>query len=265
MKNNIFNLIFCLLCAVLVAACSSASSTEQPAADNQEASLEQAEPKVLVFSKTNGFRHQSIEPGIDAIQKLGQENNFAVDTSEDSTFFTQENLSEYAAVVFLNTTGDILNEEQQTAMEQYIQNGGGYVGIHSAADTEYEWPWYGKLVGAYFNGHPGNPNVREATLHVVDASHPATKPLPKDWTRSDEWYNYKDINTEQNIDLIMLDETTYEGGTNGDYHPISWYKDFDGGRAFYTGSGHTDESFTDSLFLQHLMGGLNYAMGNSEL
>ncbi|WPP50206.1 ThuA domain-containing protein [Catalinimonas niigatensis] len=265
MKHKLLNLVLFALFTSFVVACSSASSTEEPAADSQGASMAQDEPKVLVFSKTNGFRHESIEPGIEAIQKLGQENNFSVDTSEDSTVFTQDNLSDYAAVVFLNTTGDILNEEQQSAMEQYIQNGGGYVGIHSAADTEYEWPWYGKLVGAYFDGHPGNPNVREATLHVVDANHPSTKPLPKDWVHSDEWYNYKDINTEQNKDLIMLDETTYEGGTNGDYHPISWYKDFDGGRAFYTGSGHTDESFTDSMFLQHLMGGLNYAMGNSDL
>lgn len=263
MKKSI--LYFCSLCLILsFAACSSATSNEQQESAQTEESLSQEQPKVLVFSKTNGFRHESIEPGIEAIQKLGQENNFAVDTSEDSTDFTSDNLQNYAAIIFLNTTGDILNEDQQRAMEQYIQSGGGYVGIHSAADTEYEWPWYGRLVGAYFNGHPGNPNVREATLHVVEANHPSTQPLPSDWTRADEWYNYKDIN-EENQDLIMLDETTYEGGTNGDYHPIAWYKDFDGGRAFYTGSGHTNESFSDPMYLQHLMGGIRYAIGNSEL
>lgn len=257
---------FCSLCIIIsIAACSSATSNEQQKTDQAEAGLNQAQPKVLVFSKTNGYRHQSIEPGIEAIQQLGKENNFAVETSEDSTFFTLDNLQDYAAIIFLNTTGDILNVEQQSAMEQYIQSGGGFVGIHSAADTEYEWPWYGKLVGAYFNGHPGNPNVREATLHVIDADHPSTASLPTDWTRSDEWYNYKEINTEQNKDLIMLDENTYEGGTNGEYHPIAWYKDFDGGRAFYTGSGHTDESFSDPMYLQHLMGGIRYAMGNSDL
>ncbi|MDF9796674.1 type 1 glutamine amidotransferase [Catalinimonas alkaloidigena] len=264
MKKSIYN--FCCFCLIVfIAACSSATSNEQQETAQDEESLDQEQTKVLVFSKTNGFRHKSIEPGIEAIKKLGQENNFSVESSEDSTIFTPDNLKAYAAIIFLNTTGDILNAEQQSAMEQYIQTGGGYVGLHSAADTEYEWPWYGKLVGAYFDGHPGNPNVREATLHVVDANHPSTEALPTDWERSDEWYNYKDINTEQNKDLIMLDETTYEGGTNGDYHPIAWYKDFDGGRAFYTGSGHTDESFSDPMFLQHLMGGIRYAMGSADM
>ncbi|MEK6480368.1 ThuA domain-containing protein [Catalinimonas sp. 4WD22] len=263
MKNC--NLYFCSLCLIVsIAACSSATSNEQQESAQLEESPSQDQPKVLVFTKTNGFRHKSIEPGIEAIQMLGQENNFAVDASEDSTDFTSDNLQNYAAIIFLNTTGDILNEDQQRAMEQYIQSGGGYVGIHSATDTEYEWPWYGNLAGAYFDGHPGNPNVREATLHVVDSDHPSTKPLPADWTRSDEWYNYKSI-YEGNNDLIMLDETTYEGGTNGEYHPIAWYKAYDGGRAFYTGSGHTNESFSDALFLEHLLGGIRYAMEDSEL
>ena len=155
-----------------------------------------------------------------------------------------------------------MDEAEQGELEQFIRDGGGFVGIHAAADTEYEWPWYGKLVGAYFNGHPNDPNVREATLRIVDDQHPATEPLPQDWTRSDEWYNYKNINPENEV-LINLDESTYEGGTNGESHPISWYKEYDGGRAFFTGLGHTVESYTDSLFLAHLAGGIQYAIGAS--
>src|SRR5215831_3187255 len=126
------------------------------------------QPRVLVFSKTAGFRHSSIEPGIVAIKKLGQTNGFVVDATEDATAFTDTNLKRYSAVVWLSTTGDVLNPTQEAAFERYIQAGGGYVGIHSATDTEYEWPWYGKLAGAYFNGHPNNPNVRKGTFRVID-------------------------------------------------------------------------------------------------
>lgn len=262
MKKILMNFAH-MLVITLLAYCTSATSSQPEDLEMPEEN-EQQQTTVLVFSKTNGFRHDSIEPGIEALQKLANENNFRVVSSEDSSIFTPDQLSAYQAIIFLNTTGDILNEDQQLAMEQFIQNGGGFVGVHSAADTEYDWPWYGKLVGAYFNGHPGNPNVREATLHIVDNQHPATKDLPQDWTRSDEWYNYKSIN-EENQDLIMLDETTYEGGTNGEYHPICWYKEFDGGRAFYTGSGHTKASFEDETYLKHLLGGIRYALGDSEL
>lgn len=218
------------------------------------------EINVLVFSKTAGYRHASIEPGVKAVKQLGVQHGFSVDATEDASVFAEEQLKDYEVVVFLNTTGDILNEEQQAQFERFIQAGGGFVGIHAAADTEYDWPWYGKLVGAYFDGHPNDPNVREATLRIIDADHPATKPLPANWTRADEWYNYKSINEENKV-LINLDETTYEGGTNGEHHPIAWYKEYDGGRAFFTGSGHTAESFSDSLYLQHLAGGIQYAIG----
>jgi cytochrome c len=126
------------------------------------------EPRVLVFSKTAGFRHTSIGAGLAAIRKLGQENGFAVDATEDAGAFTAKNLARYRAVVWLNTTGDVLDATQQDNFERYIQAGGGYVGIHSATDTEYGWPWYGRLAGAWFNGHPNNPNVRKATFRVLD-------------------------------------------------------------------------------------------------
>ncbi len=218
------------------------------------------EINVLVFSKTEGFRHESIEPGIEAVKKLGEQYNFQVEATEDASVFNEEKLKDFHVIIFLNTTQDILNPEQQVQMERFIQAGGGFVGVHAAIDTEYAWPWYGKLVGAYFDGHPSNPNVREATLQVLNTNHSATDSLPKDWIYTDEWYNLKAINQENNV-LINLDESTYEGGTNGENHPIAWYKEYDGGRMFYTGLGHTVESYSDPLFLKHLAGGIKYAIG----
>lgn len=218
------------------------------------------EIKVLIFSKTASFRHESIPVGIEAIRALGKKHGFAVDTTERSESFNEKTLRNYNVIVFLNTTGDVLNDGQQLEMNRWIQAGGGFVGVHAAADTEYEWPWYGELVGAYFNGHPNNPNVREGTITRIDKTHISTKHLPDSWKRTDEWYNYKDIKAEINI-LLNLDEKSYEGGTNGDNHPIAWYRDFDGGRTWYTGLGHTDESYKDENFLEMLWGGIQYAAG----
>jgi cytochrome c len=222
------------------------------------------QPRVLVFSKTAGFRHSSIPNAKAAILKLAQENGFAVDTTEDAGAFTSKNLARYAAVVFLNTTGDVLDDAQQDDFERYIQAGGGYVGIHSATDTEYDWPWYGRLAGAYFNGHPGNPNVRRATYRVLDKSHVSTTGFPDTIVREDEFYNFKSIDPTIHT-LIEIDEKSYEGGTNGAHHPMSWYHDFDGGRAWYTNMGHTEATYTEPLFLRHLLGGLRYAMGTGRV
>jgi len=215
-------------------------------------------PRILVFSKTGGFRHSAIEIGIKAIRKLGEENKFRVDATEDASTFNVKNLKKYDAVVFLNTTQDVLNEHQQDAFTGYIRSGGGFVGIHAASDTEYDWPWYGKLVGAYFNGHP---QIQQANIILKDKSHISSQHLPNTWTRTDEWYNFKDLNPSINV-LLTIDEESYEGGTNGDYHPISWYHAYDGGRAFYTAMGHTGASYEEEDFLQHILGGINYAMGN---
>lgn len=214
--------------------------------------------RVLIFSLTKGFRHASIADGITAIQKLGNENNFEVDTTKDAGNFTLINLKQYGAVVFLNTTGDVLNDEQQEAFQQYIQSGGGFVGVHSAADTEYDWPWYGRLAGAWFKSHPA---VQSAILNVIDTNHPATRHLSKNWQRTDEWYNFKWVSDSLNT-LITIDENSYTGNKMGVTHPMSWFHNFDGGRAFYTALGHTKESYTtDPLYLQHLLGGIEYAMG----
>lgn len=218
------------------------------------------ETKVLVFTKTAGWRHASIETGAAALQKLGQENGFHVDTTENANLINEKNLKDYAAVIFLNTTGDILDHIQQADFERYIQSGGGFVGIHSAADTEYDWIWYGRMIGGYFNGHP---KIQDAKIKVLDKNHPSTAMLPDTWDRTDEWYNYQSLRSEIKP-LLNLDETSYEGGTNGKHHPIAWYHEYDGGRAFYTGGGHTNECYSEPLFLQHLLGGIKYAIGDNK-
>lgn len=212
--------------------------------------------KILVFSKTMGFHHSSIPAGVACLQKIGVDNNLKVDTTTDASVFNEKNLKQYAAVVFMSTTGNIFNEDQQAAFEKYIQAGGGFVGIHAATDTEYEWPWYNKLVGAYFKSHP---KQQEAVLNVLDKSHISTMHLPANWKRFDEWYNFKSIQSDLNV-LITIDEKSYTGGQNGDFHPMAWWHNFDGGRSFYTEFGHTDESFVDPLFVQHLTGGIAYAI-----
>ncbi|MEM6342296.1 MAG: ThuA domain-containing protein [Bacteroidota bacterium] len=218
--------------------------------------------RILVFSKTEGYRHKSIEAGQMALMKLGAENNILVDTTENAALFTEESLAKYSAVVFLSTTQNVLDYRQQADFERYIQSGGGFVGIHAAADTEYHWPWYGKLVGAYFKSHPSDPNVLEGKMKVVNKTHISTSHLQDEWVRTDEFYNFKSINPNLNT-LIEIDESSYEGGENGDFHPMSWYHDFDGGRAWYTNFGHTNETFEEKEFLAHLLGGIHYAIGEN--
>ncbi|MEU0089323.1 ThuA domain-containing protein [Kribbella sp. NPDC006257] len=213
--------------------------------------------QVLVFSKTAGFRHDSIPAGIQAIRDLGTANGFTVTASEDSNVFTGSQLAAFKAVVFLSTTGDILNDTQQAAFEAYINGGGGYVGVHAAADTEYGWPYYGQLVGAWFNSHPA---IQQVTARVEDHNHPSTAHLGATWVRTDELYNYS-TNPRPNVHvLINLDESTYTGGNMGD-HPIAWYHAQGSGRSFYTGFGHTIESYSDAAFRKHLLGGIQYAAG----
>lgn len=219
-----------------------------------------SKPRILVFSKTKGYRHASINVGKPAIQKLGLENEFDVDTTELATYFTDDSLKRYSAVVFLSTTGDVLDEQQQNAFKRFIHAGGGFVGVHAAADTEYDWWWYGKLVGAYFKSHPKTQKARvlKQPTTVMDRT------VPEPWERTDEWYNYRNIAPDLNI-LYKLDETSYEGGDNAGDHPLVWYHTFDGGRAFYTGMGHTDESYTDPDYMAQLLMGIQYAIGDNDV
>lgn len=217
--------------------------------------------RLLVFSKTGGFRHASIKDGKIALQKLAIEHNVAVDFTEDASAFTDANLARYDAVVFLLTTGEILNDSQQAAFERYIRAGGGYVGVHSASDTEYTWPWYGGLVGAYFDRLHGHSKIVQATIHVTDRTQPSTSMLPAVWVRTDEWYNFAS-NPRGKVHVLMtIDERTYKGGVMGADHPIAWYHEYDGGRAWYSAMGHTSESYYEPLFLAHLWGGIVYAVG----
>lgn len=214
--------------------------------------------RVLVFSRTKGFRHASIPDGIAAVIALGAKHGFAVEATEDATAFTDQTLGRFAAVVFMSTTGDVLDSAQQVAFQRYIRTGHGFVGVHSATDTEYDWPWYGQLVGAYFKRHPA---VQDAKLDVRDRTHLSTKCLPAEWKRRDEWYDFRAVPPADAKILISIDEKSYSGGSMGDNHPMAWYHAFDGGRAFYTEMGHTSESFREQAYLDHLAGGILWAIG----
>jgi uncharacterized protein len=217
--------------------------------------------RLLVFSKTGGFRHASIKDAKIALQRLAAEHHYLVDFAEDASVFTDANLAHYNAVVFLLTSGTILDDNQKAAFERYIRAGGGYVGVHSASDTEYAWSWYGGLVGAYFDRIHGHSKVTRATIHVTDRIHPSTVMLPTHWIRTDEWYNFA-TNPRGRVNVLMtIDERTYKGGTMGADHPIAWYHEYEGGRAWYTALGHTSASYYEPLFLAHLWGGIIYAAG----
>jgi type 1 glutamine amidotransferase len=233
-----------------------------------------AEPRfsALVFSKTAAFRHASIPAGVAAVQQLGAENDFTVDATEDAAAFTDANLAKYDVVIWLSTTGDVLDDAQQAAFERYIRAGGGYTGIHSASDTEYDWAWYGGLVGAYFRDHPGsvNPQFQVATVKVAGHSTAATAPLPNRWQREEEWYNFRSNPRGSVRVLATVDEKTYDprgysipGGSPGmgEDHPISWCHSYDGGRAFYTAMGHKAEYFSEPLLLAHILGGIEMTAG----
>ncbi|MFC4111290.1 ThuA domain-containing protein [Nonomuraea zeae] len=237
-----------LICAISPPAASAAGAAGATAAAYQ----------VLVFSKTAGFRHDSIPAGVEAVRSLGAAGGFTVTATEDAGAFTPANLANYRAVVFLSTTGDVLADSQQAALQSYVDGGGGFVGVHAAADTEYGWPYYGQLVGAWFKSHPA---IQQAVVRNEDRTHPATAHLGPTWTRTDEWYDYR-TNPRPGVRVLQtLDETSYSGGTMGADHPITWYHAQGAGRSFYTGLGHTIESYSDGNFRQLLLGGIQYAAG----
>lgn len=215
-------------------------------------------PRVLLFTRTAAFRHDSIPDAIGAVRRLGRERGLVVDATEDRSSFTDATLGRYSAVVFLLTSGDVLEDDQQRSFERFIRAGGGYAGVHSASDTEYGWPWYERLVGSYFKNHPA---VQEGDVVVQDGAHPATRGLPRPWTRTDEWYNFRRDPGESVHVLATLDESTYEGGTMGEDHPWAWCHEFEGGRSWYTAGGHPREAYADAAFLEHLLGGIAWAAG----
>lgn len=243
---NVRNFLVPLLLAIIAA----------PSALTQDTSR-----AVLVFTKTAGFRHDSIPEGVKAVRRIAAERAWKVEHTEDAGWFTPEKLETFDAVVFLNTTGDVLNDEQQDAFESFIRSGKGFMGVHAAADTEYDWPWYAKLVGAQFKSHP---RIQEAILRVVNREHPSTRHLDAEWTRTDEWYDFRTVPAEEVTRLLELDERSYEGGSMGEDHPIAWYHEFGGGRSFYTGGGHTKEAYSEEDFVKHLEGGLAWVLGEDD-
>lgn len=213
--------------------------------------------RALLFTKTAGFRHPSITAGVASMQQLAADNCFAIEHTEDAAIFNPLDLARFDVVVFLCTSGDILNAQQQLDFEAYFNAGGGWVGVHSASDTEYGWPFYGEMVGAYFANHP---SIQFANIIIEDNLHPSTLYLPPTWSRLDEWYNFRTNPRTLARVLATLDESTYTGGTMGD-HPIIWCREYAGGRSWYTAGGHTSESYSERQFMQHILGGMFWAAG----
>ncbi len=215
--------------------------------------------RILLFHETRGYRHDSITTALMALEELASSVDIETDTAADSAgIFTGDNLANYAAVVWVLTSGDVLNASEQLAFENYIRSGGGYAGIHAASDTEYDWPWYGELVGAYFKQHP---EIQFASQTVENNTHASTAHLGDTWSRTDEWYDFN-TNPRSRVNVLLtLDETSYSGGGMGEDHPIAWYHEYDGGRSWYTGGGHTNTSYAEPDFRAHLLGGLTYVVG----
>lgn len=220
---------------------------------------------VLLFTKTDGFHHESINEGVDAIRLLAKRHEFGLDWQENASVFNDKALEKYSAVIFLSTTGNILNDEQQAAFEKFIKSGKGFVGIHAASDTEYDWAWYTKMVGMMFKIHPRN---QTAYLKVEDSNFPGMERFPKRFLWTDEWYEFRERKADDLKILVSVDEKSYnpnvkwgpnEGKGMGDLHPISWYHNYDGGRAFYTALGHIPLTYSDQTFLDHIYGGIYWA------
>ncbi len=219
--------------------------------------------RVLVFSRTTGFRHPSIDDAKRVLGALPPSDGIVATLTEDPTVFTDHELERFDVILFANTTGDVLDDAQQAAMERFIQRGRGYVGVHSAADTEYDWPWYGRLVGAYFVNHPLLPVPVIATTE--DDTHPSTMHLPPTFPFTDEIYNFDRNPRSDSVILLTIDEDGFiypnfpPGPSMGEDHPVAWYKEYDGGRSFYTNLGHRPESWDDPRFRAHLLGGIRWA------
>jgi type 1 glutamine amidotransferase len=217
--------------------------------------------RVLVYTRTSGYRHASIEAGVSAIRQLGVQLGFGVDQTEEPSAFAVANLSQFGAVIFLNTTQEVLGPIEQEVFEQYIGSGGGFVGVHAAADTEYEWPWYGALVGTWFKSHPA---IQSATLTRQDSTHLSTRCLPATWTRTDEWYDFRSQPPAGAMVLLTIDEESYRGGTMGPIHPVAWYQRVGEGRSWYTALGHTAASFGEPGYRDHLAGGILWVLGGNQ-
>ncbi len=236
---------------------------------------------MLVVGKTLGFRHSHIDDTTNAVIALGQENGFTVDvwdpvqttlTMASTPFTTAESLGQYETILFASPVDGtnnqdparprLLNDTELAALQGYIHDGGGFVGLHAATDAMHAVPWYSQLTGggARFRNHPAQ---QTATMRVESPTHPSTEMLPKEWIRFDEWYNFTANPREDVHVLLTLDEATYNPGSGrmGADHPIAWCHNFEGGRSWYEGAGHVDSAYTDPTFLAHLLGGIEWTAG----
>ena len=245
-----------LVLAALVATDSASSSGDR----STGVRVTPARFRVLVFSKTTGFRHDSIPVAVAAIRRLGRAHRFSVEQTEDERRFTDRDLGRYDAVIFLSTTGEPLAREgHRQAFRRYIRRGGGFVGVHAASDSFARWPWYVGLVGASFRRHA--PGTSAADVVLEDRRAPATRGLPRVWRRIDEWYAFRSNPRDRVHVLARLDERTYAPGdaAMGADHPIAWCHRYDGGRSVYTAMGHTSASYREPLFVDHLLGAIEMA------
>ncbi|MEY9968411.1 type 1 glutamine amidotransferase [Streptacidiphilus sp. MAP12-16] len=215
--------------------------------------------RVLLFTRTTGFRHRSIPAAVTAFRELAAELGLDAVATEDPAEFTAETLADCRTVVFLSTTGEVLTEDSRQALEGHLASGGGFLGVHSAAGTEYDWPFYGGLVGARFRSHPES---QPAILTVEDRAHPATAHLPERWPWTDEWYDFRTDPRPGVRVLLSVDEGGYRGGGMGAGHPLAWCHHYGGGRSFYTALGHHSAAYTDPDFRRHLLGALRWTCGD---
>lgn len=226
-------------------------------------------PAILVFSKTKGYRHVDAIPAANALfEELAKAQGWSIVESEDASLFTPESLARFDALVFNNISGNVFDESQRAALKAYLEQGGGFVGIHgTGGDPAYDWRWYvDELIGAQFIGHPMNPQFQQATIHVEDAKHPATKGLPKDWVRTEEWYSFAKSARKPGFNILAtLDEKTYSPklGTKdlsmGADHPIAWSHCVGSGRAFYSALGHRAEAYAEPEYRRMLLGATRWA------
>jgi len=221
--------------------------------------------KALLVTTTRGWHHESLHAGVLAIQQLGVKNFYDVVLFEDPKAFTDKYLEQFKVVIFLNTTGDIFDTAQQKVMERYIQSGKGFVGVHSATDTEYDWDWYTKLVGRMFHIHP---TIQSARVNILDTEFPGLQGFTGNKWWTDEWYEFGPEKVSDLHYILGIDETSYnpkvqwgekKGLGMGKVHPVAWYHNYDGGRSFYTALGHIPVIFSDPIFLQHLNAGIFWA------
>lgn len=214
-------------------------------------------PRLLVFTRTTDYRHDSIPAAVAAVRALGA---YDVDHTEDPAAL-EAPLAGYAAVVFLSTSGEVLTPAGRERLAGYVEAGGGFVGIHAAACTEYTWPYFERLLGARFDRHPAH---QPGKALVEDRTHPATRHLPAVWEFTDEWYDFRTNPRGTVRVLVSADESSYEGGGMGADHPLAWCHSRGAGRVFYTALGHAGEAYADPAFREHLRGGIAWAAGLAE-